>query len=588
MNSLISRCGSHATHVLVFAAALGALSLARAHDGHSFTTPPPGPEREALRAELLQDWLRASKSSAKPIASSPSASRPQKAVTLAVSGSAITLLPLLESAASSTAPLQATAFQRFPKLQLRWDAEALYIGSTGLPDHNMMVGITAWQQQVPLPQNYTGANAWRLPLHPKVATQPQSIRHHFLRGAIAIAVNGIPIFNPQNNRGEVSAEIGELDQWGGHCGRADDYHYHAAPLHLQAIVGRALPIAYALDGYPIYGLTEPDGSAPTHLDDYNGHETPGLGYHYHASAKYPYLNGGFHGEVVELEAQVDPQPRANPVREALPPLRGAKITDFRASADGLTHTLTYQVSGAPGVVKYTSMSGGVWAFQYLTPEGVQSDATYRERPARQGPGEPRPPRQREDGPQRREGPPDRPQSAPSRFGPEALKKPTASFSLTSTEVSDGGALPVEYTGDGPGSTLPLAWKGEPAGTKSFVLIMDHAAPGNEMKWYWTLWNIPLTVHNLVKNTQDVGQLGTSFKGQLGYEPPHSQGPGPKTYVITVYALSQPLETSLSSRAVNRETLMEAMQDKVLASASLHVVYTRGGNSPQNNRPPRPN
>ena len=61
-------------------------------------------------------------------------------------------------------------------------------------------------------------------------------KNQFLRGAIALAVNGIPIFNPQNNGGEVSADIGELDQWGGHCGRADDYHYHVAPLHLQSVV----------------------------------------------------------------------------------------------------------------------------------------------------------------------------------------------------------------------------------------------------------------------------------------------------------------------------------------------------------------
>ena len=131
-----------------------------------------------------------------------------------------------------------------------------------MPAHNMMVGITAWQQQVPLPQPYTGDNAWRIPLNPVPAKTPVAIRNRFLRGAIALAANGIPIFNPQNNRGEVSQDIGELDQWGGHCGRADDYHYHAAPLHLQTVLGQRLPIAYALDGYPIFGLSEPDGSAP--------------------------------------------------------------------------------------------------------------------------------------------------------------------------------------------------------------------------------------------------------------------------------------------------------------------------------------
>jgi hypothetical protein len=96
----------------------------------------------------------------------------------------------------------AAAFRAFsPKVSVRMDARYLYVESDGLPAHGMMVGITNWQQQVPLPQPYLGANAWRIPLHPVPAQNPASIRGRFLRGAIAIAANGVPIFNPQNNRG---------------------------------------------------------------------------------------------------------------------------------------------------------------------------------------------------------------------------------------------------------------------------------------------------------------------------------------------------------------------------------------------------
>ena len=48
-----------------------------------------------------------------------------------------------------------------PRVNVRWDERFLFVESNGMPAHNMMIGITAWQQQVPLPQNYTGANAWR-------------------------------------------------------------------------------------------------------------------------------------------------------------------------------------------------------------------------------------------------------------------------------------------------------------------------------------------------------------------------------------------------------------------------------------------
>ena len=223
-------------------------------------------------------------------------------------------------------PTVAETFEPFAKLnaiKYRQDEKFFYVESNSMPDHRMMVGITAWQQQVPIPQPYFGENAWRIPLEPVVAKNPLSAKSHFFRGAIALAANGVPIFNPIKNDGRTDTLLaGELDEFGGHCGRGDDYHYHIAPTHLQELVGKDKPIAYALDGYPIYGYTEPDGSDVRGLDEFNGHSTPQLGYHYHATKTYPYLNGGFHGEVKEVDGQVDPQPRAGGVREALPPLRG--------------------------------------------------------------------------------------------------------------------------------------------------------------------------------------------------------------------------------------------------------------------------
>jgi len=147
------------------------------------------------------------------------------------------------------------------------DQNDLLVESNGMPSHPMMVGITSWQQQVPLPQPYTGNNAWRIPLHPVPAQTPLSAKTNFFRGAIALAVNGVPIFNPIKNDGRTDTFLaGELDKWGGHCGRADDYHYHIAPVHLEDVVGAGQPIAYALDGYPIYGYQHPGTTGFAPLD----------------------------------------------------------------------------------------------------------------------------------------------------------------------------------------------------------------------------------------------------------------------------------------------------------------------------------
>ena len=85
------------------------------------------------------------------------------------------------------------------------------VESNGLPAHNMMVGITSWQQQVPTSQSYVGSNAWQIPASPMVAETPISAKTQLYRGAIALAVNGVPIFNALNNRCDDAYLVGELD-----------------------------------------------------------------------------------------------------------------------------------------------------------------------------------------------------------------------------------------------------------------------------------------------------------------------------------------------------------------------------------------
>ena len=471
-------------------------------------------------------------------------------------------------------PAQAEVFKAFaPKIRTRFDERYLYVEGDGLPAHATMIGITAWQQQVPLPQDYTGTNAWRIPLRPVPAKNPASIRNRFLRGAIAIAANGIPIFNPQNNRGEISAEIGELDRWGGHCGRADDYHYHAAPLHLQDTLGKSLPIAFALDGYAIYGLKEPDGAEPKGLDAFNGHTTSSLGYHYHASTRYPFVNGGFHGEVTELEGQVDPQPRAQSVRPALTALRGAEITGYQAKDNGRGGRLTYHVGGKTGSVEFAPLLSGAWKFSFVEPDGTKREETYRgesregRRPAgKEGRGS--------EGKRPEGGRTSTAEPPPAGFGMDALKKPLTGFTLQSADIPDPEHFPVEFTGDGKGSTPSLQWKGAPEGTRSYALVMDHLTPDETIKTCWLLWDLPASTTSLLKGAEPPGKAGVSSRGAIGYEPPHSQGPGPKHYVLTVYALSAPPALEAESSKVTRDMLMTAIKGKVLGSASLAVTYAR--------------
>lgn len=308
-------------------------------------------------------------------------------------------------AAPGNAALMVSSFSPFkPKVRYAWDASYFYEESDSMPDPaimpNLMVGITSWQQQVPLPASYFAGttngtndtaslgygmpNYWRIPLVPVPSASPILISAgNFQRGAVALAANGIAVFNPRNNTGQFSYAIGELDGYGGHCGLGDDYHYHIIPVHLQSILGFDKPVAWSLDGYPIYGYTEPDGTARQTLDAEGGHTYGTWGYHYHAigsaatGPQSPYMMSAFHGTVVNYGGQVDPQPTASGLRSSgtggytASPVAGAAITAFKNPV-----ALTTDVSGH----LIENVGGTALADQYFmryTVSGTSYDLCWR-------------------------------------------------------------------------------------------------------------------------------------------------------------------------------------------------------------------
>lgn len=379
-----------------------------------------------------------------------------------------------------------------PYVRTYFNTQYFYCESDGMPNPsimpNLMVGITAWQQQVPIPLQYfinltnpegnSGSlgygqpNIWRLPLIPVPSSSPLPLTSgNFQRGAVAIAANGIPIFNPRNNTGQFSYAIGELDAYGGHCGRADDYHYHIAPVHLQSVVGDGLPIAWSLDGYPIYGYTEPDGSARLALDADGGHSHGVWGYHYHAigtaatGPASPYLMNAFHGTVVNFGGQVDPQPTAQTVSPAGAPLAGASIVGFARPATD-QYSLTYRLNSVNYTVGYTvdRVAKSV-SVQWGSPSGTTSNTyTNTNRWGRY------------------------PMAAWSMFAlPDTGQ--TSSYTSTFGEDSDYSIRPPSYTNNGDGTTKDnvtgLIWQRTDGGEMTWDnarTYADNLVLGGQSDW----------------------------------------------------------------------------------------------------------
>ena len=517
----------------------------------------------------------------------------------------------------SNDPWQAAVYKLFaPSVKTRWDSQWLYVESDGLPhaplDFTMMVGITAWQQQVPLPQNYTGTNSWQIPLKSTLADKPISGRTQLRRGAIALAANGIPIFNALNNRGVDSFSIGELDEFGGHCGRGDDYHYHAAPLAIQKVVGPKSPIAFALDGFAIYGLYDPKAKAGAlescplgstdALDELNGHfcalpagqgiDNGTRSYHYHASKTYPYINGGMRGNVKMQGDEIVPQAHAQPLRQDTTPLRGAKITDFKQTAPK-AWKLTYEVGGKPGFVEYSADASGKVIFNFTGVNGEKSTETYSakesrgdgkgsQKDGRRGKGD-KPPREDGPPPPREDGPP------PPREDDDANDRPGAgetsstastpraanSFPFSSSGVGANGLLDAKFTCDGESLSPPFQWSDLPAGTKSLALTMHHIPrPGAEEHVYIVTWNIPATTKSIDAGQKNMGTWGVNtVNGRAQYAPPCSKGPGEKIYVVTLYALSGEPKLPTSGK-VTRSDLLTSIKEITLGSSAIDLRYAR--------------
>jgi phosphatidylethanolamine-binding protein (PEBP) family uncharacterized protein len=156
----------------------------------------------------------------------------------------------------------------------------------------------------------------------------------------------------------------------------------------------------------------------------------------------------------------------------------------------------------------------------------------------------------------------------------ASDAPTTAFVLSSGAFTDQGTLPARFTCDGAGVSPPLAWTGAPAGTTEYALLMTTVAPDG-LKWNWVLYAIPGAEAAIAEGATGLGTAGLTSDGPaLAYSPPCSQGPGPKSYTFTLYALSGSPPLPSPANKVTGAVLTSAIGPLTLASSAVTVSYTR--------------
>lgn len=151
----------------------------------------------------------------------------------------------------------------------------------------------------------------------------------------------------------------------------------------------------------------------------------------------------------------------------------------------------------------------------------------------------------------------------------------SSLTVTSPAFGDEGTIPCRNT-QYCGNVFPgLAWSAGPAGTRSYVVIMQGPGEGAEVSLHLTVLNIPAGVTHLTAGMSGPPRgatLGPNVHGlHHTYAGPHPHGAGRNEYHLQVFALDTQLRLS---RSVTFPTLIAAMKGHVLADGQLVGFATR--------------
>jgi hypothetical protein len=151
------------------------------------------------------------------------------------------------------------------------------------------------------------------------------------------------------------------------------------------------------------------------------------------------------------------------------------------------------------------------------------------------------------------------------------------FTLQSGDFANGAEIPKQFTCSGEDRSPELEWKGAPAGTRTFALIVDDPDAPVGTWVHWVIFNIPASAHGLHGGFEKKDQLADGTRqGQndfrkIGYNGPCPPPGKPHRYFFKLYALNA--ELSLRPGATKGD-LEQAMKGHILGQAEWMGRYQR--------------
>ena len=160
-----------------------------------------------------------------------------------------------------------------------------------------------------------------------------------------------------------------------------------------------------------------------------------------------------------------------------------------------------------------------------------------------------------------------------------------SFTVTSTAfanmpgcgpgnmASSCATFPINNTSFGTNVSPPMTWTGAPAGTQSFVVLMQDLTNGMA---HWVLWNIPASVTSLPENISKTSAMPPVPAGSQqcsigqgdGY---FGSGRCGNVYEFVIYALGIPtFSPTMATDQTAVRTQLQALGAQILGTASMRA------------------
>jgi Raf kinase inhibitor-like YbhB/YbcL family protein len=160
---------------------------------------------------------------------------------------------------------------------------------------------------------------------------------------------------------------------------------------------------------------------------------------------------------------------------------------------------------------------------------------------------------------------------------------TGTLSVTSSDFTNGGAMPAAMSEYAEAASPQLGWSAMP-NAKSYAIIMEDpdAKPAAPIV-HWLIWNIPGSLSQLPQGVQKQGRLsdpdgiiqGRNTRGSLGYTGPHAPiGEAAHHYHIQVFALDGMLAAPPGG---DRDAMLTQMKGHVIAKGEIVGLYSQASN-----------